>query len=141
MLKEAIIGCDRGRQTGNTDSEGGDSLVDCLLLRNLSCRVSRAQVKKPVSAHLVVGNGLSKLINETCHLSRICRLVNKPSGRPFFQQFLRSLFDSFQRATKKIDQDKRGRESVGIPGQLQASIGLCLVSTTRCYIRVLPESI
>ena len=76
-------------------SEVGDSVVDCLLLRYLSCRVSRTGYKKTVHAHLIVGNSLPKSFNEFRHLSGIRRLVHKPIRRAFRQQFLRSFLDLF----------------------------------------------
>ena len=72
----------------NTHSEVGNSVVDRLLLRYLSYRVSRAGYKKPVLAHLIVGNSLPKSFDESRHLSGICRLVHEPIRRAFRQQFL-----------------------------------------------------
>ena len=80
---------------GNAHSEVGDSVVDRLLLRYLSCRVSRTGLKKPVLAHLIVGNSLPKSFDESRHLSGICRLVHEPIRRAFRQQFLRSFLDLF----------------------------------------------
>ena len=69
----------------NTHSEVGNSVVDCLLLRYLSYRVSRAGYKKPVLAHLIVGNSLPKLFDKFRHLSGICRLVHEPLRCAFRQ--------------------------------------------------------
>jgi hypothetical protein len=141
MLEEPIISVEEGSKPETTDSEAGDSRIDRLLLRDLSCRVSRARSNNSVFAHLIEGDSFPKFINKLCHLPRIRALIYKPSRHAFCQQFMRSLFDPFQCTAKRVDQDRCDKRSVGIPGQLQTSVCLCLVSATHRYIRVLPEPI
>ena len=91
----------------NIHGEAGDSIVDRLLLRYLSSRVSRVQQNNTVLTHLIMKNSLSKSLNEFRHFPGILPLVYEPSHRAFCQQFPRSLLDFLQYTAKDVDKGRR----------------------------------
>jgi len=67
--------CNRLRRAGNPYSEISDLVVDCLLLRDLFSHVNNGQRDNPIPTYLVIGNRLSKLLNESRHLFGIFALI------------------------------------------------------------------
>ena len=122
-------------------SEAGDLVVDRLLLRYLSTRISHARCDKIVLAYLIVGYDLTKSFDQFHNLSGITPLIYEPGNLPFCQQFLRPLLDLFQCATKTVDKGRRGGRSANVPGQLFASPGLLGISVDSCRGDVLLEPV
>ena len=89
LTKKLVISMKGGTKLEITHSEVGDSVVDRLLLRYLSCR-ELCLMLKTVLTHLVVDDSLSKSLDEFRHLPGIPGLVHELSRRAFCQQFLRS---------------------------------------------------
>ena len=82
--KKSVISVKGGKKLEITYGEVGDSIVDRLLLRYLSCR-ELYSVLKIVLTHLVVDDSLSKSFDEFRHLSGIPSLIHEPSRRAFRQ--------------------------------------------------------
>ena len=96
LVKETIVSIAvKDREPGNPHSEVGDSVVDRLLLRYLSPRMSRIRCNEAILAHLIAGNSLPKSFDEPRHLFRIPRFVHEPGHRGFFKQFQRLLLNLF----------------------------------------------
>ena len=74
LTKGSVIRVNGGNKLEITHGEVGDSVIDRLLLRYLSCRESYS-MQKTVLTHLVVGDSLSKSFNEFRHLSGIPGLI------------------------------------------------------------------
>ena len=122
-------------------SKAGDLVVDCLLLRYLSSRISHSYCGTTVLAYLVVGYGLTKSFDEFRNLSGIPSLIYEPSNLPLFPQSLGLLPNLFQCTTKTVDKGGRGEQSANVPGQLFASPGLLGVSVDSCRCDFLLEPV
>ena len=73
---------DRGKLE-NPYSEMGDLVVDRLLLRYLSPRISHARCGKTALAYLIVSDSLTKSFDKFRNLSGITPLVYEPGNLPF----------------------------------------------------------
>ena len=127
-MKGWIISLENRGKLGNPYSKVGDLVVDRLLLRYLSPHISHARCNKIVLTYLIVGYSLTESFDQFHNLSGIIPLIYEPGNLPFCQQFLGSLLDIFQCATKTVDKGGRGGQSANVPGQLFASVGLLGVS-------------
>ena len=78
-------------------------VIDHLLLQNLPCGLSSIWHNKSVLAHLILGDCISESFNQFHHLSRIPPLIYESSYLAFFQQYLQSPLNLFQRTAKAID--------------------------------------
>ena len=117
LAKNSVISVKGKDKQEITHGEVGDSVVDRLLLRYLTCRELHS-MQKTVLTHLVVVDSLSKSFNEFRHLSGIPNLIQELSRRAFCQQFLGSPLNFCQRAEKTVDKSRQGRQLAGVPGQL-----------------------
>ena len=113
-------------------SEVGDLVIDRLLLRYLSSRVSHTRWNQTGFAYLVASDSLSKPFDESRNLSGIAPLIYEPSCRSFLRQFLRSLLDLFQCAVDTLNTGLCGEQSESVPGQLFASSCLLRVAIDSC---------
>ena len=78
-------------------------VIDCLLLRNLPCGVSRIRCNESVLTHLIAGDGVSESFDKPRDLSGIPPLVHEPSNFALFQQCLGSPPDLLQHAVKGVN--------------------------------------
>ena len=81
-MEELIISVKGRDEPENAYSETGNSVVDRLLLRYLpSCELG--SMRQQIIAHLIVGNRLSKLFDESHHLFGVLTLIYEPNSCAF----------------------------------------------------------
>ena len=131
-MKERIIRVKVRDESEIYYSEVGDLIIDHLLLRHLSSCVSYTCSNQIGLTHLIASNSLSEPFDESRNLSGIAPLIYEPSCCTFFQQFLRSLLNLFQCATKTVNKCLCDERSASVPGQLFASYYLLRVSIDSC---------
>ena len=140
-MEGRIISVKERDKPENPHSDVGDLVIDRLLLRYLSSRVSHTGRNEMVLAYLIVNYSFTKPFDESRDFSGITPLIYKPSNFSFFQQFPGSLLNLSKYAAKTFGKGGRGEQSASAPGQLFASPGLLGISIDGCCGDILSESI